>query len=145
MRIAQALILAAAFGLIQPAIAQKPVYKCIDAGKTTYSNEPCINAVEIDATPTRGMDKWTGTTRKGKEVNNQEHREAMSDALRPLLGMNREQYATAVRRQPLALKDRAECTHLDGVLDVGRLQKNRTAEEEVKLYKARKRFNDLQC
>ena len=68
--------------------AQKPVYRCETAGKVSYSDAPCVGAKEIDATPTQGMDKMTGTSRKGADVRRDEQNAVMADALKPLTGMN---------------------------------------------------------
>ncbi|SFV00255.1 hypothetical protein SAMN04489707_10692 [Paenacidovorax caeni] len=73
-----------------PAYAQKPVYRCETAGKVSYSDAPCVGAKEIDATPTQGMDKMTGASRKGADVQRAEHNPLMADALKPLTGMSPE-------------------------------------------------------
>ena len=67
-----------------PAHAQKPVYRCETAGKVSYSDAPCVGAKEIDTTPTQGMDKMTGASRKGADVQRAEHNALMADALKPL-------------------------------------------------------------
>jgi PAS domain-containing protein len=46
-----------------------------------YSDAPCVGAKEIDATPTQGMDKMTGVSRKGADVRRDEHNALMADAL----------------------------------------------------------------
>ena len=65
-------------------LAQKAVYRCETAGKVSYSHEPCLGAKEIDATPTQGMDKMTGQSRKGRDVLRHEQDGVMADALKPL-------------------------------------------------------------
>ena len=67
--------------------AQKPVYRCETAGKVSYSDAPCVGAKEIDTTPTQGMDKMTGASRKGADVQRAEHNALMADALKPLTSM----------------------------------------------------------
>lgn len=44
------------------------VYKCTEQGKTVYTDAPCMNGKQIDASPTRGMDKSTGVERKGADA-----------------------------------------------------------------------------
>ena len=63
-------------------LAQKSVYRCETAGKVSYSHEPCVGAKEIDATPTQGMDKMTGQSRKGRDVLRHEQDGVMADALK---------------------------------------------------------------
>ena len=130
--------------------AQKPVYRCETAGKVSYSDAPCVGAKEIDATPTQGMDKMTGTSRKGADVRRDEHNAVMADALKPLTGMSPEQYRVYQHRFKLSPRDKAECTRLDTELPELK-QRAATATPtdkalaDVELYKARKQFNDLNC
>ena len=133
-----------------PAYAQKPVYRCETAGKVSYSDAPCLGAKEIDATPTQGMDKMTGASRKGADVQRAEHNALMADALKPLTGMSPEQYRVYKHRFKLSPRDKAECTRLDTELPDLK-QRAATAPvsdkalADVELYKARKQFNDLNC
>ena len=130
--------------------AQKPVYRCETAGKVSYSDAPCVGAKEIAATPTQGMDKMTGTSRKGADVRRDEQNAVMADALKPLTGMNADQYRVYKHRLKLSPRDKAECARLDTNLPE---LKQRTATAlssekalaDVELYKARKQFNDLNC
>jgi len=130
--------------------AQKPVYRCETAGKVSYSDEPCVGAKEIDATPTQGMDKMTGASRKGADVRRDEHNAVMADALKPLTGMSADQYRVYKHRFKLSPKDKAECARLDTHLPELK-QRAATAlssektRADVELYKARKQFNDLSC
>lgn len=133
-----------------PVHAQKPVYRCETAGKVSYSDAPCVGAKEIDTTPTQGMDKMTGASRKGADVQRAEHNALMADALKPLTGMSPEQYRVYKHRFKLSPRDKAECTRLDTELPELK-QRAATAPAsdkalaEVELYKARKQFNDLNC
>lgn len=130
--------------------AQKPVYRCETAGKVSYSDAPCVGAKEIDATPTQGMDKMTGASRKGADVQRAEHNALMADALKPLTGMSPEQYRVYKHRFKLSPRDKAECTRLDTELPDLK-QRAATAPvsdkalADVELYKARKQFNDMNC
>lgn len=130
--------------------AQKPVYRCETAGKVSYSDEPCVGAKEIDATPTQGMDKMTGASRKGADVRRDEHNAVMADALKPLTGMSADQYRVYKHRFKLSPKDKAECARLDTNLPELK-QRAATAlssektRADVELYKARKQLNDLNC
>ncbi|WP_335622239.1 DUF4124 domain-containing protein [Acidovorax carolinensis] len=130
--------------------AQKPVYRCETAGKVSYSDAPCVGAKEIDATPTQGMDKMTGTSRKGADVRRDEHNALMADALKPLTGMSPEQYRVYKHRFKLSPRDKAECARLDTELPelkrrAATAPPGDKALADVELYKARKQFNDLNC
>lgn len=130
--------------------AQKPVYRCEIAGQVSYSDEPCVGAKEIDTTPTQGLDKMTGASRKGADVRRDEHDAAMANALKPLTGMTADQYRVYKHRIKLSPSDKAECARLDKSLP-GLKQRATMASSsgkamaEVELYKARKLFNDLDC
>ncbi len=133
-----------------PAFAQKPVYRCETAGRVSYSDAPCVGATEIDATPTQGMDKMTGKSRKGKDVRRDEYNTALAEAIQPLTGMNADEYRVYQRRFKLSPADKLECARLDNRLptlkkSVQAAAANDLAQTEVDLYKARKRFNDLNC
>lgn len=130
--------------------AQKPVYRCETAGKVAYSHEPCVGAREVDATPTQGMDKMTGQSRKGADVLRHEREGAFAQAIKPLTGMTPEQYRVHSRRIQLSAQDQRECSRLDAALPELRQQAataaaSQKAAAEVELYKGRKRFNDLNC
>lgn len=130
--------------------AQKLVYRCETAGRVSYSDAPCVGAKEIDATPTQGMDRMTGTSRKGADVRRDEHNAAIANALKPLTGMTPDQYRVHNRRFKLSPSNKAECSRLDNSRP-GLKQRAATAPTsdkamaEVELYKARKLFNDLNC
>ena len=70
--------------------------------------------------------------------------------LKPLTGMNHEQYRVYKHRFKLSTRDKAECTRLDTELPELK-QRAATAPPtdkalaDVELYKARKQFNDLNC
>jgi len=132
------------------ALAQKAVYRCESAGKASYSHEPCIGAREVDTTPTQGVDKMSGHSRKGADVQRREQNEAFATAIKPLTGMTPEQYRKFRHRNQLTPNDQRECVRLDAAIPVLKQQTASTptadrAAVEVDLYKARKRFNDLNC
>jgi len=146
----RSLLLLALVCCASPAFAQKPVYRCETAGRVSYSDAPCVGATEIDATPTQGMDKMTGKSRKGKDVRRDEYNTALAEAIQPLTGMNADEYRVYQRRFKLSPADKLECARLDSRLpalnqSVQTAAANDLARAEVDLYKARKRFNDLNC
>lgn len=133
-----------------PSHAQKSVYRCETAGSVTYSHEPCVGAKEVDVTPTQGMDRMTGASRRGADVQRHEHDRLKAEALKPLTGMTADQYRVYKHRFPLSPADKAECAQLDTHLPALK-QRAATAlpgdkaAADVSLYKARKLFKDLNC
>ena len=149
MRRTHALLCALTLVITAPAMGQQ-VYRCEANGKVGYSHEPCAGAKAIDATPTQGMDKMTGQSRKGRDVLRHEQDGVMADALKPLTGMTPDQYRVYKQRFKLSPQDKNECARLDYELPglKQRAANAPTADRaaaDVDLYKARKRFNDLNC
>jgi len=147
MHLLRALLL---LSITLPSWAAPPVYRCETNGRITYSDAPCVGAKVIDATPTQGMDKMTGQSRKGKDVQTAEMNTAIDKAVQPLTGRTHEEMNTARRRFKLGAQDQAECTRLDAKLpnleaDVAGASESTKAHADVELYKARKRFFDLSC
>lgn len=135
---------------ILPAAAQHPVYRCETNGKVSYSDAPCVGAKVIDATPTQGMDKMTGQSRKGREVQREEFNAAFDNAFRPLHGRSHADMDVMRRRVKLPRGDQAQCANLDNRLpqlesNVAGTSGDAKARADVDLYKARKRFFDLKC
>ncbi len=144
--------LAAAFvaAAILPAAAQSTVYRCETNGKVNYSDAPCVGAEVIDATPTQGMDKTTGQSRKGAAVQRDELNTAFDNALRPLHGRSHADMDVMRRRVKLPSHEQAQCARLDNRLpmleaDAARAAGETKARADVGLYKARKQFFDLKC
>ncbi|UST55462.1 DUF4124 domain-containing protein [Comamonadaceae bacterium OTU4NAUVB1] len=103
----------------------QPVYRCTAGRAVVYSHEPCLDARVVDVTPTQGMDRFSGVSRKGADVRRTEQRALMANALRPLTGMDEEQYARAGDRQRLDPQARETCRRLDVLLPQ---QEARTAQ-----------------
>lgn len=144
------LLLFCGLALSIAAPAQKPVYRCETAGQVSYSHAPCVGAREIDTTPTQGLDKMSGKSRKGRDVQRNEHEGQMAQILKPLLGMTPEQYRVHQRRSRLTPADQSACMRLDADLPTLTRRAARAGGTErtaanVGLYQARKRFNDLNC
>ena len=103
-----------------------------------------MGAKVIDATPNQGVDKMSGQSRKGADVQRAETNNAFDDALKPLTGRSRGEMEVLRHRVRLPPQDQAECARLDRqmpVLEGGAS----TSEAEVRLYQIRKRFFDLKC
>lgn len=133
-----------------PAAAQRPVYRCETNGKVSYSDVPCVGAKVIDATPTQGMDKMTGQSRKGRDVQREEFNTTFDNAFRPLHGRSHAEMDVMRRRVKLPSADQAQCASLDNRLpqlesDAARASGEAKARSDFDLYTARKRFFDLKC
>lgn len=110
-------------------------YRCEQGGKVIYTDQPCLNGVEIDTTPTKGLNKSTGTTLKGQDVQREERDEGLSKALAPLIGGR--DIAVMRRRQRLSQMQQRECERMDSQHKAG------TSPEET--LAIRKRYKELGC
>lgn len=144
-----AVALAALGAACLPTQAQ-PVYRCEIQGRVIYSNEPCIGARVVDTTPTQGLDKLSGVSRKSPEAQRDEQQKQMSEALYPITGMNHEQRTLYHRRIKLPAEVQFECRLLDAriprqekaVRESGPQDK---AEAETQLFLSRSQFRKLRC
>ena len=134
--------------LAQPSALPAPsrtVFKCVVAGKTVYSDEPCPAAVRIDVEPTRGLGKTAGT-----DVQTERMREATAGALKPVTGMTPEQFEVHRRRVYLSAAAKSECAGLDS--DLAKLERRERVElgenrleVQSELLVARKKYRSLKC
>ena len=127
-----------------------PVYRCEQGGRVIYSDEPCVGGRVIDATPTQGVDKMTGKTRKGKDVQRDEHNQMFDQAIRPLTGKSHAEMDVERRRYPLTAKDKLHCKALDfqlPQLEARAAQAAGAAKQEAEgaLYRARRDYFGLEC
>lgn len=127
----------------------QPVYKCGPKGAIVYSHEPCLGAEVVDTTPTQGLDKWTGQSRKGSDVIRNEQNKAMADALKPLLNETPEELEKRHRRFMLPPGDRQECDKLDAAIELGARQPAQKSvsgsSADQRLFEQRKRYRELRC
>lgn len=135
--------------LAHPCGAQQ-VYRCDTGGKVAYSDAPCVGAKVIDATPTQGMDKMTGQSRKGREVRRDEFNREFDQALRPWHGRSHDEMNTLRKRVYLPTRDQQRCTQLDRLVpalevEAATAKGEGRARADVDLYNARKQFFDLKC
>ena len=95
------------------------------------------------------MSQLTGKERTGSDVSKEKYREIVADVLKPITGLNREQYDAVHRRYKLPAEDKKACSNLDALLsnlekkdgsDVGS-----KPEHDEEKYLARKKFRDLRC
>lgn len=128
----------------------RTIYKCVVKGSVTYSDEPCVGAQRLDATPTRGVDRLSGSTRIGKDVAAEIRTEQFATALRPLSGMSTSEFATAVRRNGLQPAVQRECSELEpAILKLEQAEKRNDAstinQVQQDLFVLRKRYKNLAC
>lgn len=129
----------------------RTVYKCEEAGKVHYSDSPCLGAKKVDVTPTRGLDKSSGRELTGAGVQRERQREQFSDAVRPITGMDAQQFQQAGRRMKLSADAQRQCQILDRTMP-GAEEAERRAQgtpdlkaAQLGLYKLRKQHRDLGC
>lgn len=130
--------------------ASAQVYRCEHVGKVTYSDEPCVGAKVVDATPTQGMDSMSGRTRKGADVVRDENRKVVDAALQPLTGLDHKQMNVERKRHKLSAADKAACRNIDRELPglearAARSAASQKQEADTDLYKARRAFFALKC
>ncbi|MFN3737183.1 DUF4124 domain-containing protein [Hydrogenophaga sp.] len=135
--------------LCAQAVAQ-PVYRCETKGKVTYSHEPCVGAKVVDTTPTQGLDKFTGQSRKGKDVRQNEYNRLFDDAVKPLTGKSHAEMEVQRRRHKFSPADRRECRALDERLlaeeaAVRQAPPGAAQQAEAKLFLSRHRYRELRC
>lgn len=138
-----------AFGQSLPP-PSRTIYKCEQGKKVSYSDEPCVGAKALDIVVPRGMDKLSGTQRKGQDVASEEHRENFANALKPLSGMTPEQLAVFSRRQKLSGAMQLHCKRLDMLLPQLEAREHGLAGEallqaQTTLYQSRKQYKSIGC
>ncbi|MDO9437557.1 DUF4124 domain-containing protein [Hydrogenophaga sp.] len=127
------------------------VFRCEVNGRVTYSHEPCIGARPVDTTPTQGLDKSSGKSRKGADVRNAELNKIMGDAMRPITGLDDQQRLTLHRRFKLPHAAKLECAVLDTRLNSQESSVSKASSPqdlqaaEMSLFESRKRFRELRC
>jgi len=128
----------------------RTMYKCTVNKVTAYSDKPCLGAERLTVTPTRGVNKLSGTERIGKDVQDERIREMWADAFRPISGMTREEYDVFRRRHQLSAGAQQECRRLDpSLLQLEAMEKaaDKAAKATVQrdLFILRQRFTELRC
>lgn len=145
------LLLAALPGQAQLPAPARTVYKCDVDGKVAYADAPCLGARRLDVAPGRGIDTLSGTKRTGADVAREARQEQMARALRPLTGMNEQEYATAARRHRLGASARRECRTLEAaILDNEQAEQRRAGRGVMEALQQdtlslRKRYRELGC
>jgi hypothetical protein len=145
-------------GLASPVLGQtstlpapsRMMFKCTAGKKVTYTDQPCLGAKRLDVVPSRGLNKLGGTERIGADVANERHREMFAEAIKPLTGLEPQQFAVRVRRHSLSTAASRECQVLDPAIAKAEAQErsaDRSALAPVQhhLFSLRKRYQELRC
>lgn len=140
----------AVLGLCASSAHAQQVYRCEINGHISYAHEPCLGAQAIDTTPTQGMDKMTGTTQKGADVQRDEHRKLLSKISSQITGLSPETHQRLSHRHKLSRSEQLECATWDMRLpsleqDAAKASDAQKAKAEVALFRARQAFRDLRC
>jgi hypothetical protein len=130
--------------------AAQTVYRCEAQGKVVYSHEPCVGAKPVDTTPTQGLDKSSGKSRKGADVRRAETDKMFGEAIRPMTGLDPKQRDTLHRRFKLPHAAKLECAVLDTRLTGQEAAERNAAPQDLKsaqqeLFESRKRYRELSC
>lgn len=128
----------------------REVFKCAVAGKTVYSDAPCLGAQKIDVEPTRGLSKSSGREQVGNDVRREQYREIFADAVRPLTGMDAKQLDIQGRRMKLTTNAQRECQRLDTEIPVAeneekRVKQQALADVQAQLLRMRQSFREQGC
>lgn len=128
----------------------KTVFRCEEGGKVVYSDAPCLGAKKVDVEPTRGVSKLSGKERISNAVQHERQREQIAEAVRPLTGMNPQQFDTFGRRQNLSAATQRECLRLDEQVMAAERDEHGAkgpvlADIQARLFGLRKRFRELGC
>lgn len=139
------------FLLLAPLLASgQQVYRCESNGKVSYSHEPCLGAQAIDTTPTQGMDKMTGKSKKGADVQRDEFRRQIGGVSSQITGLSTETHMRLAQRHKLSRTAQLECAawdaRLPGLEEEAAVASPQNKERaDTTLFKARKAFRDLRC
>jgi len=128
----------------------RTVFKGVVAGKTVYSDSPCLGAQKIDVEPTRGLNKSSGRVQEGNDVRREQHREIVADAIRPVTGMDAKQLDSQGRRMKLTAEVQRECRRLDSEIPIAEQEEKRVdlqalVDVQAQLLRMRRSFREQGC
>jgi len=145
------LLLVAMPGHAQLPTPSRTIYKCETGGKIAYTDIPCLGAKRLDVVPARGVDRLSGQSRVGADVARELQQEHFARAIKPISGMNEQQFATATRRYRLDARAQRECRTLEAaIVDNEQREQRRGAREPVEslhrdTLSLRQRYRELGC
>lgn len=128
----------------------RTIYKCHVKGAVSYSDEPCPGAQRLDATPSRGVSRLSGSSRTGNDVAREIHTEQLAAAFQPISEMNASEFARAGRRSSLTPAVQRECSQLEPTILALEQAENGADAAAIKpirqdLFTLRKRYKKLAC
>jgi hypothetical protein len=128
----------------------RAVFKCEVAGKTVYSDAPCLGAQRVNVEPTRGLNKTSGREQVGNDVRNEQNREMFANAVRPLTGMDAKQLDVEGKRMKLTKDVQRECQRLDAEISVAEKDEKLVKQQalldvRVQLFRLRQSFQKQGC
>jgi hypothetical protein len=131
-------------------VLAQSVYRCEANGQVSYSHEPCLGATVVDTTPTQGLDKSSGTSRKGADVLRIEQRQRHAEAVRPIVDISVEEREIKARRRKLPPADQIKCRALDRQIPELEAAVEKSTPEtkesaEARLFVGRNRYRSLGC
>jgi hypothetical protein len=129
--------------------ASRTIFKCENGGKIVYSDNPCLGAKVLNIQPSRGLNKSTGRIATGADVHREQIQEMYADAIRPLSGLNRDQYKTVHHRVNLSQESKNRCAYLDKQIPIAASETfpnvpEKTISDQI-LLELRMQFRDLRC
>lgn len=131
--------------------ASRTVYKCVVAGKTAYTDDPCVGAQRVNVEPTRGMDKSSGKELTGADVRRERQHEAFAEAVKPITGKTAAQLEVQRKRVYFSAEAKTECQNLDAGIAQNEAQERGSTSVEAKtkvqhdLFTLRKRHREIKC
>lgn len=129
----------------------RTVYKCVVAGKTVYTDDPCVGAQRVIVEPTRGMNKSSGRELTGADVRREKQNEAFAEAVKPITGKTPKEMEVQRKRVYFSAQTKAECESLDSSIsgneakERGATSVESRAQIQRDLFALRKRHRDLRC
>lgn len=120
------------------------------AGKTVYTDDPCIGAQRVNVEPTRGMNKSTGRELTGADVRREKQNEVFADAVKPITGKTAKQMEVQRHRAFFSAQAQAECANVDIEIATMEGQEKAISVEskapvQRELFALRKRHRELKC
>jgi len=128
----------------------RTVYKCVVAGKTVYTDDPCVGAQRVNVEPTRGMNKSSGRELTGADVRRERQNEAFAEAVKPITGKTPKEMEVERKRVYFNAQAKAECDTLDRKILQAEVRERGTAPDlrapiQRELFAVRKRHRELKC
>lgn len=127
------------------------VYRCEKNGRVEYTESPCLDAKEVDVTPTKGAETYPSANLKSQPLQRERTREQVIEGIRPITGMDQQAFKKYERRAKLTQDARNSCAALDKKIPEQEA-KERIAQDGKsqataadKLFTMRNQYKSLKC